>query len=98
MSIETAMQALNTPTPEAAAPQQQAISPKEVAAATVEQETNAKNNVKLADSAADSKVPETAASKPAETTRSDGLSESRCSSALASTARCSERGVCGGSG
>jgi len=67
MSIETAMQALNTPTPEAAAPQQQAISPKEVAAATVEQETNAKNNVKLADSAADSTVPETAASKPAET-------------------------------
>ena len=67
MSIETAMQALNTPTPEAAAPQQQAISPKEVAAATVESETKIKNDTKIADSATDSKVVETAASKPAET-------------------------------
>lgn len=43
MSIQTAMAALD-----AAPTQQQAISPKEVAAATVEQETNAKNDTKLA--------------------------------------------------
>lgn len=56
MSIETAMAALNTPSaPEAAPIQQQAISPKEVAAATVEQETNAKNDAKIAESATDNK-------------------------------------------
>lgn len=52
MSLETAMAALNTTSESTPAPQQQAISPKEVAAATVEQETNAKNDAKIADSAA----------------------------------------------
>lgn len=43
MSLDSAMKVLSTPV------QQQAISQKEVAAATVEQETNAKNDVKIAE-------------------------------------------------
>lgn len=48
MSVETALAAMekaSTPTP-----QPQSVTPKEVAAATVEQETNAKNNVKITES------------------------------------------------
>ena len=48
MSLDTALAALNTPT---VPTQQQSISPKEVAAATVEQETNAKNNAKIVEPA-----------------------------------------------
>jgi len=49
MSLETAMNVLNTPTPEAPV-QPQAISPKEIATATVEQEASAKNTSKEASS------------------------------------------------
>lgn len=82
MSLETAMKALSTPTPEVAptaAPQQQAISQNEVAAATVELETKAKNDAKIADSATtnkdsgvDAKVAET--SNLLETKKEDPLS------------------------
>lgn len=65
MSIQTAMAALETPTP---APQQQSISPKEVAAATVEQETNAKNDAKIASETPNASVVD-AAPKAAEATK-----------------------------
>lgn len=59
MSIETAMAVLDKPsTP---APQQQSITPKEVAAATVESETKAKNDAKIAEPATDNKTKETGA-------------------------------------
>src|ERR1700677_2424019 len=74
MSMEAAIKALDTPTP-----QQQAITPKEVAAATVEQATNAKNDAKIAADSTSQTTPPAAV----ETKKEEPTNASKAFSAMA---------------
>jgi hypothetical protein len=77
MSLETAIKALETPAPT----QQQALTTKEVAAATVEQATNAKNDAKIAaDTTSKTEAPKT---EPQKTPAEEPGAASKAFSALA---------------